>query len=117
MRKWGGSLLLQDGGIRLLNAEHEVAEGTVDVLTSTLDGGTVGRVADVNGDRTSVDVVGGIQGLQVLVARDDEVGVCPSRLDDAPTGRVRWHRDGWQPWCPALVVPVVAVLLVVTHLL
>ncbi len=87
------SLLLQHGGVGLLDAEHEVAEGAVDVLAAALHGGAVGRVAHVDGDGARVHVVAGVQRVQLLVAGDDQVRVGARRQHDAAARRVRRHRD------------------------
>ena len=39
---------LHDGGIRAADAHHEIAEGTVDVLTATLHGRVVWSIHQVN---------------------------------------------------------------------
>ena len=72
-----------------VDAEHEVAEGAVDVLAAALHGRLVGRVDDVDGHRAGGgDVVGGVEGVEVAVTGADHVGV----------GADRDH-DGCQTWC------------------
>ena len=39
---------LHDGGIRAADAHHEIAEGTVDILTATLHGRVVRSIHQVN---------------------------------------------------------------------
>ena len=54
--------LLQHGGVGLLDAEHQVAEGTVDVLAAALQRRVVGRVAQVHRD-----------GPRALLRKDSQV--------------------------------------------
>ena len=47
-------VLLQHRGVRPLKAEHQVAEGTVDVLAAALQRRVVGRVAEIHRDGTNL---------------------------------------------------------------
>ena len=63
--------LLQNGWIRLLDAHHEIAERTVDILTPALYRAVVGRVADVDGDGSGLLVVTGPQSVQLGMSGKD----------------------------------------------
>ena len=104
-------VLLQHRGVRLLDAEHQVAEGTVDVVAAALQRRVVGRVAQVHRDGARLLVVGRVQRVQLAVARPDDARVGARRqhyrarrLDRRPTSTNRSGRLPPRP-CPCLACP------------
>ena len=65
---------IEDWGVGFLDAEEEVAEGTVDVFAAALHRRVVGRVDDVDGQVAAEGaIVACEQGVQVLVTRPKDV--------------------------------------------
>ena len=83
-----------------VDAEHEVAEGAVDVLAAALHGRLVGRVDDIDCHGAGDDVVGSVEGVEVAVTRSDHVGVGPVRDQEGrPRGGGRCRLKLSCPWC------------------
>lgn len=66
--------LLVAASLLHLDAEHKVAERTVDVLASALHGGVVGRVHGVDGEVGGAWASGAVQGVHLDVARAELTG-------------------------------------------
>ena len=78
--------LLEHRGVGLLDAEHQVAEGTVDVLAAALQRRIVGRVEQVHRDGPRLLVVGRVLRVQLEVPRPDDARVRPLRQHDRAGG-------------------------------
>lgn len=75
-------------------AEHEVAEGAVDVLAAALHGRVVGCVDDVDRHGAGDDVVGGVEGVVVEVPGADHVVLGAAGNHDGRAARRRRRRRG-----------------------
>ena len=88
--------LLQHGRISLLDAEHEIAKGTVDVLAAALHRRVVGRVAHVDRDGPGPLIVAREQRVQLLMPGKDHSGLGVLRRCDV-SGATSGHSGRDRP--------------------
>lgn len=86
--------LLEHRGVGHLDVEHQVAEGTVDVLAAALQRRVVGRVEHVHRDGPRLLVVGRELRVQLEVPRPDDARVRPLRQHDRAGGPRRRRSRG-----------------------
>ena len=98
--------LLEHRGVGHLDVEHQVAEGTVDVLAAALQRRVVGRVEHVHRDGPRLLVVGRELRVQLEVPRPDDARVRPLRQHDGAGGPHRRGSRGLSTRSTMIILPL-----------